>query len=67
MKLGIAYPTTTIALVQISKAEPSRTALAIPSGIEIRYTRSVVHSPSEIETGSLDTMRSTTGRSWKKL
>ena len=55
------------ALVQTSKCDPSRTALAMPSGIEIRYTISVVHSPSEIDTGILSTIRSITLRSRKKL
>ena len=32
----MALPTITTAEVQTSKREPSRTALAMPSGIEIR-------------------------------
>ena len=57
----------TTALVHTSMAEPSRTAFVIPSGIETKYTRRVVHSPSEIETGSFSITRLTTERSRKKL
>ena len=35
-KPGIAKPTTITAEVQVSKRDPSLTALRIPSGIEIR-------------------------------
>ena len=66
-KPGIALPTMTTPDDQTSKRDPSRTALAMPSGIDIRYTSSVVHSPSEIETGIFSSTRSTTVRSWKKL
>ena len=57
----------TMALVHTSKPEPSRTALAIPRGMEMRYTSSVVHSPKEIDTGSFSAMRRSTGWSRKKL
>ena len=55
------------ALVHTSKAVPSRTAFAMPSGIEMRYTNSVVHSPIEIETGSFSRMSPMTERARKKL
>src|SRR5271154_3977102 len=49
---GIAKPTIITAEVQVSNFEPSITALRIPSGIEIRYVKSVIQMPSDIETGS---------------
>src|SRR5215469_13285865 len=49
---GIAKPTMITADVQVSNFEPSFTALRMPSGIEIRYVRSVIQMPSDIETGS---------------
>ena len=54
-------------LVHTSKPLPSRTAFAMPSGMEMMYTSSVVHSPSEMDTGSLSITRSTTDWSRKKL
>ena len=60
-KPGMAYPTMTAALVHTSKVEPSRTALATPSGMEMAYTSSVVQRPSEIDTGILSITRLTTG------
>ena len=39
------------ALVHVSKREPSLIALRMPSGIEIAYDSSVIHRPSEIDTG----------------
>ena len=53
------------ALVHTSKGVPSRTALAIPSGIDTKYTRRVVHSPSEIDTSILSMTSRTTDRSRK--
>ncbi|MNO98759.1 hypothetical protein D3C76_905130 [compost metagenome] len=54
-------------LVHTSKWLPWRTALAIPSGIDTRYMISVLHSPSEIETGIFSAIRSITLASRKKL
>src|SRR5206468_8511448 len=51
-KPGIAKPTMITADVHVSNFEPSWTALRMPSGIEIRYVRSVIQTPSDIETGS---------------
>jgi hypothetical protein len=48
------------ALVQTSKLLPSRTALRIPNGMDIRYTNNVVHKPSDIDTGILSSTRSMT-------
>ena len=38
--------------VHTSNRVPSWIALRMPSGIEIRYSSSTIHSPSEIDTGS---------------
>ncbi len=46
--------------VHMSNCDPSRTAFEMPSGIEIKYEISVIHSPSEIETGIFSTTRSMT-------
>ncbi len=54
-------------LVQTSNLLPWRVALAIPSGIEARYMISVLHSPSEMETGIFSMIRSVTLASRKKL
>ncbi|MNF17901.1 hypothetical protein D3C80_2216810 [compost metagenome] len=54
-------------LLQTSKALPWRTALAIPRGIDTRYMISVLHRPSEIDTGIFSTIRSMTLASRKKL
>ena len=62
---GHRVATTMAALVHTSNEEPSRTALAIPRGIDTRYTRRVVHSPREIDTSILSTTRRTTDRSRK--
>src|SRR4029453_15552576 len=62
-KPGKGEPTIPAALPHTSNGVPSRTALATPSGIEIRYTSSVVHSPSVTDTGSFSSMRPSTGRS----
>ena len=54
-------------LVQTSKALPWRVALAMPSGMETRYMISVLHSPSEMDTGIFSRIRSVTLASRKKL
>ena len=54
-------------LVQTSKVLPWRVALAIPRGIDARYMISVLHSPSEIDTGIFSTISSVTDASRKKL
>src|SRR5436305_8418336 len=53
--------------VQVSKREPSLTALRMPSGIEIRYVSSVIQMPSDIDTGSFSLMSCSTLVSRKKL
>ena len=54
-------------LVHTSKALPWRTALLIPSGMEIIYISSVLQSPSEMETGIFSIIKSVTLASRKKL
>ena len=49
----------TTAELMTSKREPSRTA-AMPSGIEIGRSSSVVHSPSVTDTGIFEITRSVT-------
>ena len=57
---GTAYPTTMIPLVQTSNVDPSLTAFTTPKGMEIRYTRRVVHNPKESETGNFSPIREIT-------
>ena len=54
-------------LVHTSKWLPCRVALAMPRGIDTRYMISVLHSPSEIDTGIFSAIRSMTLASRKKL
>ena len=53
------------ALVQVSKREPSRIALRMPSGIDTKYESNVIHSPSEIDTGSFSAINCKTPMSRK--
>lgn len=43
-------------LVATSNFEPFFTALAMPSGTDIRYVMKKVHKPMLIDTGSFDTI-----------
>ena len=49
-----------IPLVQVSNDDPSRTALRMPKGIEMRYAISVDHRPKVIDTGIFSRIRSIT-------
>ncbi|MOA08154.1 hypothetical protein D3C78_1278970 [compost metagenome] len=54
-------------LVHTSKVLPCRMALAMPSGIDTRYMISVLHRPSEMDTGIFSMISSVTVASRKKL
>ena len=54
-------------VVVVSNGVPARTALAMPSGSEIRYTSRKVHRPRLIDTGSFSLISSQTLLLWKKL
>jgi hypothetical protein len=66
-KPGIAKPNITKKVETASKREPSRTALAMPSGTEIRYEIRKVHKPRLIETGSFSLISDQTGLFCMKL
>ena len=54
-------------MVAVSNGVPARTALAMPSGTEIRYTRRKVQMPRLMDTGSFSRMSCDTSLLWKKL